>query len=324
MTPARMPKLSFKSTPSGGPGARKSLYEMKFVLSGTDVSMANAIRRIMISEVPTMAIDKVIVNENTSALHDEYIAHRLGLIPLAAERIEDFVFRFECDACDDKCSKCAADFKLHVKESTIVRVVTSRDIIRSGGVDEMIVTPVHDSGNPSDGDARGIVIARLAPGQSLDMACVARKGIGKDHAKWSPACTVSYRITPPATELHLERLNELLSDKRKKELEVAAEGLLRIEESTGDLQYETPFLLGRIAVSPDTSRKAGQLAEEAGGCASEVVKYNQRPENFEFTCETTGALSPRQVLRTSLLILRSKLSGIQSHLSVLSSGDYLG
>ncbi len=44
--------------------------------------MANALRRILISEVPTLAIEFVEFHENTTVLQDEYIAHRLGLIPL--------------------------------------------------------------------------------------------------------------------------------------------------------------------------------------------------------------------------------------------------
>ena len=49
-----------------------------FELSNTDISMANSLRRIMIAEVPTLAIEFVEFEINTSALQDEYLAHRLG------------------------------------------------------------------------------------------------------------------------------------------------------------------------------------------------------------------------------------------------------
>ena len=55
---------------------------LRFRVENIDVAIANTLRRIMISEVPSMAIELVKIINNTSCLNDEYIAHRLGLIPL--------------------------------------------------------------------------------------------------------------------------------------------------------------------------------------------------------------------------------------------------
>ena len=66
------------------------MHMLKFELSNTELSVANALRRIIIGEVQTMAIEIVEVEENTSALNDEFIAHRLGLVPLNSVSVNEF------------------------------------------------------------------------------------------------------------------------------------------------------------------------------------------------------------------------------------------
>ena len=65
---------------------------IQFTLTNVDTSIANALRRVMIAEVPTIAIELVIFEDNTSVLNDEFIAHRLGLIPLTSHNYKDFSF----------------------------------------------------------------------------------------------------------------------------------------------------------------------------------------------------------------------------------------
>ncbi len=56
-----------------------------FDLIGVDAPVANAFRRILLSEIPTMAIEHVWVHNNTSIIQDEVLAHRLGLIPIKVD-----------------------------------------------------------------------------------------------------------------------------------------------------------------------------------------------------------------------------------------------
>lgn len=312
---ARTPKITIRE---------RSRFKMQFQLSNTDVSVANALRRVMISEVPTMAISLVTVLENTSALADEYIVHRLGLIPLHSEQIDKFNDPHDCD-CDDYCENCAVMFRLNVTTGPDeqVRKVTSRDLIIESRPEFShchSVRPVHDSGDTEskppelthrsgEDGTDGIIIARLARGQKIDMKAIARRGIAKDHAKHSPMCTVSYRIMPPAVELRLDHLNELLSHAARKELAEAAIGVIYLDDGTGELKYTKPFHLGRIGLTPDATRKAGQLA---GGKSKNVVKYND-PEYFLFTAETTGVMTPNQALQMAFKILLSKVDTVMSH-----------
>lgn len=41
-----------------------------------------------------------------------------------------------------------------------------------------------------------ILIAKLRPGQEIDLQLHAHKGVGREHAKWSPVATASYRLLP--------------------------------------------------------------------------------------------------------------------------------
>ena len=76
--------------------------------------MANALRRIIISEVPTMAIEMVQVAENTSCLNDEFIAHRIGLVPLYSENVDEFEFNSKC-VCEGFCHRCSVRYHIRKK-----------------------------------------------------------------------------------------------------------------------------------------------------------------------------------------------------------------
>lgn len=316
-------------------------HDMRFILRNTDVSMANAIRRTMIAEVPTMAIDVVTIHENTSVLHDEYIAHRVGLIPLASGAADAYVYNRDCEECDDFCSRCSVTYSLNVHNSTEDDVpVTSKDLIPAADSSVAAappgdpVVPVHDSGDilrdavaasagtglltlAADAAAKGILIVKLGKGQRLAFTAIAKKGIGKEHAKWSPVCTVAFRAEPPAVRFVLPRLNELLDETAKADLLSMALGVVASDEA-GNLYYDAPFLAGRSAITADAVRRAGELAAAAGGAESEIVEFCEYPERFEFDVETTGVLAPKEVLTRAIGVLRDKVTTVAAHLAQVS------
>lgn len=302
--------------------------KLDFVLRDTDISVANALRRVMIAEVPTMAIELVTVIENRSALHDEYIAHRLGLIPLNSARVSEFNLSEDCE-CDDYCTKCAVRFELKQNgpptggkneageaDPNNNGIVTSKHLVNLDENDGLCVTvaPIHNSGlGGSDDQKNGIVIMKLGHGQSLHMSLIAKKGIGKEHAKWSPMCQVAYKIEPPAVELILEQLNEIFgADRETKDAIVElSEGLLALSDADEKLEYTAPFTLGRIGITQDTIRRIGELAITNGHSAADVIRYN-KPERFVFNAETTGAMTPAHALKFALHILKGKLETVQA------------
>ncbi|EXC17267.1 DNA-directed RNA polymerase II subunit [Morus notabilis] len=205
---------------------------LKFELRDTDASMANALRRVMIAEVPTIAIDLVEIEVNSSVLNDEFIAHRLGLIPLTSDRAMSMRFSRDCDACDGdgQCEFCSVEFLLRAKcISDQTLDVTSKDLYTA----DHTVVPIDfsDPAGDESGDQRGIIIVKLRRGQELRLRAIARKGIGKDHAKWSPAATVTFMYEPDI-RINEELMETLSLEEKRSWVESSPTKVFDIDEET--------------------------------------------------------------------------------------------
>jgi DNA-directed RNA polymerase subunit D len=132
----------------------------------------NALRRLSISQVPTFAIDDVVILENSSVMHDEAVAHRLGLIPLRTD-LQRFVMPHLCECKSTLgCSNCRVLLVLDAESLEKTKIITTADLIS----EDEVVRPV----------SKEIPIVSLAPGQKLKFEAYARLGTGKNHAKWQP------------------------------------------------------------------------------------------------------------------------------------------
>uniref|UniRef100_A0A3Q3JQ68 DNA-directed RNA polymerases I and III subunit RPAC1 n=1 Tax=Monopterus albus TaxID=43700 RepID=A0A3Q3JQ68_MONAL len=164
---------------------------MEFDMVGIDAAIANAFRRILLAEVPTMAIEKVFIYNNTSIVQDEVLAHRLGLIPIKADpRLFEYrntgkeegseidtiqlQLKIKCSR-NPRASKDSSD----PQELYLNHMVYSRDIkwVPIGNQADVFadsrIGPVLDD----------ILIAQLRPGHELDIVMHCVKGIGKKVAK---------------------------------------------------------------------------------------------------------------------------------------------
>jgi len=142
-------------------------------LEGVDRSYANAIRRFCISEVPAMAIDDIVILENSSVLYDEILAHRLGMIPLKTD-LERYVLPEKCDCGSPLgCQKCRVLLVLDASAHEKPRTVMSGDLVS----EDRDIKPVSPN----------IPVVKLAVGQSVKLEAYARLGRAKEHAKWQPA-----------------------------------------------------------------------------------------------------------------------------------------
>ncbi|XP_004505300.1 DNA-directed RNA polymerases II, IV and V subunit 3-like [Cicer arietinum] len=304
---ARMPRVKIREL--------KDDY-MKFELRDTDASVANALRRVMISEVPTIAIDLVEIEVNSSVLNDEFIAHRLGLIPLTSERAMAMRFSRDCDACDGdgQCEYCSVEFHLRVKCITDQTLdVTSKDLYSS----DHTVVPVDFSADPSSlesSDGRGIIIVKLRRGQELRLRAIARKGIGKDHAKWSPAATVTFMYEP---DIHInEDLMESLTLEEKREW---------VDSSPTRVFDIDPVTQQVMVVDPEAYSYDDEVIKKAEAMGKPgLVEITAKQDSFIFTVESTGAVKASQLLLNAIEILKQKLDAVRLSEDTVEADDQFG
>lgn len=154
----------------------KSETEVQFLLEDSNPQFANALRRIMLSEIPILAIDSVDFSINDSVLYDEIMAHRLGLIPLLFDS-KKFHFKDEHEE-GKTCSLCQVVFAIKKKGPAMVY---SKDMKSSNPA----VKPLYDE----------IPIVELFEDQKLKLEATASLGLGKDHARYQ-AANAFYRYYP--------------------------------------------------------------------------------------------------------------------------------
>ncbi len=148
---------------------------LRFILKEVDTSLANAIRRTVLGDVPTLAIEEVEFYDNTSSLYDEMLAHRLSLIPIVTD-LDLLNFREECK-CEAGCPSCQLELSLKKKGPG---TVYSQDLKSSNK--KMFPLP-------------GIPIVKLGKDQNIELRAVAVLGRGEQNSKWQPA-VIGYKYYP--------------------------------------------------------------------------------------------------------------------------------
>ena len=253
----------------------------RFLLQGTNHAYANALRRTMLAEVPVMAIEDVIILENTSVLYDETIAHRLGLIPLKTD-LDAYVLPEECDCKSELgCSKCRASLTLEIEASDEPMIVYSSHL-----KPESDVTPI--SGN--------IPIVKLGARQKLRLEAYARLGRGIEHAKWQPVSACAYKYLPSVT------LNPDNLANPEEVIQVCpTEVFAHDPESKIVVRDEMACTL-----CMDCVHKAAPVDPKK----SFPIKIEGDETAFIFYVESTGAVPPKRIIHEASSILDKKASGL--------------
>jgi len=126
---------------------------LSLTLKGVSLPVANAIRRYSMNRVPVLAIDKVTMYENSSPVFDEYIAHRIGMMPIKTPK--------------NLPASAEVSFVLDVQGP---KAVYSEDL-KSSDSGIIVAEP-------------RIPIVTLTEGQSVRLEGKAILGVGRKHAKF--------------------------------------------------------------------------------------------------------------------------------------------
>ena len=270
----------------------KTDEELVFDIKGVDPTIVNTLRRIMIAEVPTMAIETVIINQNTSIIPDEVLAHRLGLIPILADA-NDFI---EKKPEEDFNEQNSMKFTLNVKCFTdnngkiINNNIFSKDLIfvPQGQQEQKFynnknkkysIGLVHDD----------ILINKLTPGMELDLECYCVKGIGRVHAKWSPVCTAYYRLINK-----INILEEINGDDAEELKQICPKGVFVINKK-GNAE------VGNIR---DCTSCRECIRQEK---FKNLIELGKVADHYEFHIESVGMYKPESIFFRAIDVLKEKI-----------------
>jgi len=231
----------------------------------------------MMAEIPTISIDLVDINKNSSVLPDEFLAHRLGLVPLNSKGVMDSLqYTRECENCDDHCEQCSVTLRLNVKCTRGQLKIFARDLIVEDNREDDIGMPVI-----RDPEKCGPLIAKIRQGQEIELKCIAKKGIAKEHAKWAPTAVVGFEYDPNNKLRHISYWYE------------------------NDAKEEWPI----------DQRNAEWEGDETA--ADAAFDPDAVPSAFFYDIESVGTLEPDDIVRLGIRVIQEKLAEI---IKVLGGG----
>ncbi|KAG2745784.1 hypothetical protein P692DRAFT_20849892 [Suillus brevipes Sb2] len=299
---------------------RLSSRSIEFDLVGVDASIANAYRRILLAEVPTICVERVYIWDNTSVVVDEVLAQRIGLVPLnvdptlmdmkqtqndqATDR-NTLVFRLQvaCERRKNAPKDTTDPSKLYINHE----VLSSHFNWVPQGEQEIVMAD-----NPPAPTNPNIVLTKLRPGQGVDMELHAVKGVGKDHAKFCPVATAAYRLLPLVILNPEKPVPPELAEKFQK---CFSPGVIRVDPRTKAVSVDNK------KTRMETMSREVYRHPEFEGC----VQLARIRDHYLFSIESEGFYPPQRLLPEAIAVMRAKIATIKRAAeTLLNNGDNLG
>ena len=259
-----------------------------FDVRDVTVSFLNAMRRTLLSDVPKMAIDDVTIYDNTSALFDEMVSHRLGLLPVPTD-LNLFVPRAECTCEGEGCPNCTILYTLS-KEGP--GTVYSGDLVPAADAKFRIV------------DTK-IPIVKLLEGQRVMLEAGAVMGRGRQHAKWQAVTACGYTEYPTV------------------KIGAGAIPAATLEKISKTAPPDSVVVEGNTIRVVDPVKAAPYLRSVKPLYDLETVELGREVNRYLLTIETDGALDPVAAMRKSMSIVMEKLREVEAEVPKLKLAEEL-
>ncbi|MHA1682264.1 MAG: DNA-directed RNA polymerase subunit D [Promethearchaeota archaeon] len=260
---------------------QKSEKRISFLVDGIDTELANALRRIILTEVPAMAIDDVVFIENSTPLFDEIIAHRLGLIPLTTD-LDSYVLKERCSCEGTGCTRCQVSFQcsIHAKDGN--RNLYTSDIISS----DPEIKPVSDK----------ILLTKMAKGSKLIFEAYARLGLGRDHAKWQPVSKITYKMYPEIiiNQDALKGYDFKDDNENCPIVKICPKRILKWEK-------------GNLIVTDEIKCTLCQACTRSELTPDGAISLQPNIHKFIFFLETPGVMPPERIITEGIKIFQEKV-----------------
>ncbi len=253
-------------------------HNLKFVVSGISIEMVNAIRRVIISEIPVMAVDEVIILKNDSPLYDEIIAHRLSMIPLTTD-LEVYKLPRECSCGGYGCPLCQVSLTCEVTNTTNTPIeIYSRDL----NSNDPKIIPVDPN----------IPIVKIDKNNKVIIEAYAILGLAKDHVKWQAVSNIFYRFYPQINfdDSKCEKCSDKCIVSR-----MCPEGLYDFTNKKSPILVEDYW---------KTCTLCNSCRNE---CPEEAIKVGWKENSYIFSIESDGVLPFKAIMKKTFEIFLEKI-----------------
>ena len=200
--------------------------ELKFRITNVDVSIANSLRRVILSEIPIIVFrvspndkNKCNITSNTCGLNNEIVKHRLSCIPIHIKDVEEFPYK-----------NYSVEVNVSNNTNTTIYVTTKDFIVKDLVLGKPLPQDkIREIFPPNDFTGDFIDFVRLKPRvaeeiqpKTLKLTCEFDIGTAKEDGAYNVVSTCSYgnTIDEAAQEAKLQQLKQKWKDEGKKELEI--------------------------------------------------------------------------------------------------------